>query len=174
MFEIEYELREDDLTEFNEMRLKDNETIQAALRKNRLFVPAVMLFIAMFYYMYYNDLTTSLYVTVIAVGWGLVSPYIIKMDMRRQILEGYGEDERKEILGTHKLVITQEHLLNKTPGGNKHKYLWEEMVRVEYAKQAVYIYVDLDSAIIIPVERMASGNLEKFSEQAEKMIERLS
>ena len=174
MFEIEYQLREDDLTTFNEMRLKDNEEIQKTLRKNRLFVPAVMLFIAMFYYMYYNDINTALYVSIIAVGWGFISPYIIKMDMRRQILESYGEDERKEILGDHKLVISPEHLLNKTPGENKHKYLWEEMVRVEYAEKAVYIYVDLDSAIIIPVETVKNGDLEKFAEQAEKMIERLS
>ncbi|MDQ7089486.1 MAG: YcxB family protein [Methylococcales bacterium] len=173
MFEIEYELREEDLVTFNEMRLKNNTEIQATLRKNRLFVPAVMLFIAMFYYLYYSDLTTSLYVTFIAVGWGVVSPYIIKMDMRRQILEGYGEEEREEILGEHKLVITQEHLLDKAPGG-KHKFMWEDMVRVEYANKAVYIYSDLDSALIIPVETLKSGNVEKFAEQAEKMIERLS
>lgn len=174
MFEIEYELREEDLLQFNEMRLKDNKEIQATLRKNRLFVPAVMLLIAMFYYFYYSDLSTSLYVTFIAVGWGFVSPYIIKMDMRRQILESYGEEERAEILGDHQLVITQEHLLDKTPGGNKHKMLWEDMVRVEYVKDYVHIYIDLDSAVIIPVKTMKSGKLEQFSEQAEKMIERLS
>jgi hypothetical protein len=174
MFEIEYALREDDLTTFNEMRLKGNEEIQKTMRKNRFFVPAVMLLIAMFYYFYYNDINTSLYVGVIAIGWGFISPYILKMDMRRQMLESYHEEERNEILGDHKLVITPEHLLNKTPGDNKHKYLWEDMVRVEYAEKAVYIYVDLDSAIIIPVETLKTGNLEKFAEQAEKMIDRLS
>ncbi len=173
MFEIEYELREEDLVTFNEIRLKDNKEIQATLRKNRLFVPAVMLFIAMFYYLYYSDMTTSLYVALMGIGWGFISPYIIKMDMRRQILESYKKEEREDILGEHKLIITQEDLVDKAPGG-KHRYLWADMVRVEYAKKAVYIYISLDSAIIIPVETMTGGNLEKFSEQAEKMIERLS
>jgi hypothetical protein len=173
MFEIEYELRETDLVQFNELRLKNNTEIQATLRKNRLFVPSVILLIAMFYYFYYYDTSTAFYITFIAVGWGIISPYMIKMDMRRQILESYTQEERKEILGDHKLVIEQEHLLDKAPGG-KHKWLWEEMVRVEYAKEAVYIYIDLDSAVIIPVETIKSGQVEKFSEQAEKMIERLS
>ncbi len=173
MFEIEYELREEDLVAFNEMRLKDNTEIQATLRKNRLFVPSVIIFIAMFYYFYYNDTSTPYYITFIAVAWGFVSPYMIKMDMRRQILESYTKEEREDILGEHKLVIGQEHLIDKAPN-DKHKFLWEDMVRVEYAKQAVYIYIALDSAIIIPVETVKSGNLEKFAEQAEKMIDRLS
>lgn len=173
MFEIEYELREEDLVQFNEMRLKNNTEIQATLRKNRLFVPSVILFIAMFYYFYYNDTSTSFYITFIAISWGIISPYMIKMDMRRQILESYGEEERKAILGEHKLVIEQEYLLDKAPDG-KHKLLWEEMVRVEHTQQAVYIYIDLESAVIIPVKTLKKGHLEKFSEQAEKMIERLS
>ncbi|NOQ34583.1 MAG: YcxB family protein [Methylococcaceae bacterium] len=173
MFEIEYELREEDLVQFNEMRLKNNSDIQATLRKNSMFVPAVMMFIAMFYYFYYDDMPTTIYVTVLAVGWGIVSPYIIKMDMRRQILEGYKKEEREAILGEHKLVIEQDDLLDKAPGG-KHRMPWEDMVRVEYVKNYVHIYTDLDSAIIIPVKTLIKGDLEKFADQADKMIERLS
>ena len=48
------------------------------------------------------------------------------------------------------------------------------MVRVDYVDKYVHIYLDLDSAIVIPVETIKSGDLEKFAEPAEKMIERLS
>lgn len=173
MFEIEYELREEDLLNFNELRLKNNSEIQATLRKNRVFVPGILLFIGMFYYLYYSDTSTSFYIVLIAAGWGIISPYVIKMDMRRQILESYGEEEREDILGQHKLIIEQDYLVDKAPGG-KHKFLWENMVRVDYVKKYVHIYIDLDSAIIIPVETVSNGDLEKFAEQAEKMIERLS
>ncbi len=173
MFEIEYELREEDLLQFNEMRLKENSEIQASLRKNRVFVPATLLFIGMFYYLYYSDMTTSIYIVLIAAGWGIISPYIIKMDMRRQILESYGEEEREDILGKHRLVIEQDELYSKMPGG-KSRYAWSDMVRVEHTKKHVHIYTDLDSAIIIPIETVSSGDIDKFSDQAEKMIERLS
>ena len=43
---------------------------------------------------------------------------------------------------------------------------------MEYGDKYVFVYLDLDSALIIPVETMKTGDLEKFSEQAEGMIER--
>jgi hypothetical protein len=45
-------------------------------------------------------------------------------------------------------------------------------VRVEYGDKYVYVYVDLDSALIIPVSTLTKGNLEEFAEHAEGMIER--
>ncbi len=48
------------------------------------------------------------------------------------------------------------------------------MVRLEYGKRYVYIYLDLTTALVIPVETMKKGNLEQFSEQAEKLIERFA
>ena len=47
------------------------------------------------------------------------------------------------------------------------------MLRVDYVDKYVHIFLDLDSAIVIPVETIKSGDLEKFSDQVEKMIDRL-
>ncbi len=172
MFEIEYEFRQEDLVHFNEMRLKNDIEMQKNLRKNRLLVPGVMLFIGLFYYVYYVDMMTTAYITILAFVWGVVSPYYLKMDMRRQILNNYTEEEKNNIFGMHTLTIEQDYLLEKSPGG-KNKTPWSQMLRVDYLKDYVHIFVDIDAAVVIPVETVKKGDLKKFAKQAESMIERL-
>ncbi|MCK5189791.1 MAG: YcxB family protein [Methylococcales bacterium] len=172
MYEIEYEFREEDLVHFNEMRLKNDLEMQKNIRKSKLLVPGAMLLIGMFYYLYYADMKTTAYIAVLALAWGIISPYVMKMDMRRQFLEKYTEKEKADLFGIHTLKIEQDHLAEKSPGG-KHRTLWKDMLRVDYVDKYVHIFLDLDSAIVIPVETIKSGDLEKFSDQVEKMIDRL-
>jgi hypothetical protein len=77
------------------------------------------------------------------------------------------------MLGVHKLTIEPTELSEKSPGG-KHRTPWADMLRVEYLEKYIYIFIDMNSAIIIPLERVSSGDVDKFSQQAEDMIERLS
>lgn len=174
MFEIEYEFREEDLIHFNELQFMRNAEIQQNIRKNRWIVPGVMALIGSFYYFYYGDMKTSGYVLVIALLWALLSPKIMMLDLHRQILKSYTEKEKVNMFGTYTLSIEPEnpkYLLEKSPSG-KHKMAWEELLRVEYGKRYVYIYINLTTALVIPVDTVKKGNLEQFAEQAEKMIER--
>ncbi len=171
MLEIEYEFREQDLVHFNELRLANNLELQKKIRQNRLFVPGVMLFIGLFYYVYYVDMTTTAYITILALGWALASPFIMKIDMRRQFFNQYTEAEKKAMFGVHTLKIEPEFLQEKSPGG-KHKTPWNEMLRVERHKDYVYIYVAIDAAIVIPRETVKKGDLKAFAKQVEGMIER--
>ncbi len=171
MLEIEYEFREQDLVHFNELRLANNLELQKKIRQNRLFVPGVMLFIGLFYYVYYVDMTTTAYITILALGWALASPFVMKIDMRRQFFNQYTEAEKKAMFGIHTLKIEPEFLQEKSPGG-KHKTPWNEMLRVERHKDYVYIFVAIDAAIVIPRETVKKGDLKAFAKQVEGMIER--
>ncbi len=176
MFEIEYEFREEDLIHFNEIQFMRNEEIQNNIRKNRWIVPGIMALIGSFYYFYYADLTSSGYIIVIAALWALLSPKIMMLDLRRQILKNYTAKEKINMFGTYTLTIdpaNPNYLLEKSPSG-KHKMAWAELVRVEYGKRYVYIYINLSTALVIPVETIKKGDLEQFAEQAEKMIERFA
>lgn len=173
MYEIEYEFREQDLIHFNELRIKTDTEIQQKIRTNRIFVPAVMLLIGMFYYIYYQDMKTTAYISLLACGWAVFSQYAMKTDMRRQLIDKYTEKEKNDIFGKHTLTIEQDCLAEKSPAG-KHKTPWKEMLRVDYLEKYVHIFIDLDSAIVIPIETVKKGDLKKFSKQAEDMIERLS
>ena len=80
------------------------------------------------------------------------------------------------MFGSYTLSIdptNPNYLLEKSPSG-KNKMAWADLVRVEYGKRYVYIYIDLSTALVIPVDKVTKGNLEEFAEQADKMIERFA
>lgn len=173
MYEIEYEFREEDLVHFNELQLKNDEQLQKSIRNRRLLVPGIMLLVGMFYYIYYVDTMTTAYIALLAIAWAVINPYVTKMDMRRQFLGKYTDKEKADMFGKHTLKIEQDYLAEQSPGG-KHKSYWKNMLRVEYLEDYVHIFVDLDSAIVIPIGTVKSGDLDKFASQAESMIDRLS
>jgi YcxB-like protein len=171
MLELEYEFREKDLVHFNEHRLAGNQEMQKKIRQNRLMVPGVMFVFGIFYYVYYVDMWTTAYITLLAIAWGMASPWIMKLDMRRQFFNQYTKQEKKALFGVHTLTIEPEYLLEKSPGG-KHKTPWSEMLRVERHRGHVYIYVSLDAAIVIPRETVTKGDLKAFAKQVESLIDR--
>lgn len=172
MLEIEYEFRQEDLVHFNELRLQNNQEMQKKIRQNRLYVPGIMLVFGLFYYVYYVDMMTTAYITLLAVVWSLSSPFVMKIDLRRQFFNQYTEAEKKAMFGIHSLTIEPEFLQEKSPGG-KHKTPWKQMLRVEKHKDYVFIFVDIDAAIVIPRATVTKGDLKAFAKQAEGMIERL-
>ena len=169
MFEIEYEFREDDLVYFNELQLTRSEEIQSKVRKNRAIVPGVMLLIGAFYYYYYRDAMAGGYVALIALLWAVFAPRLMRLDFQRQILSRYTDKEKAQMFGTYHLTLDKDHLIEKSPSGT-HKMSWADLVRVEYVPKYVFIYVDLTTALVIPVATVTKGNLEQFSEQVEKML----
>ncbi|PKM11363.1 MAG: hypothetical protein CVV13_09570 [Gammaproteobacteria bacterium HGW-Gammaproteobacteria-3] len=173
MFEIEYEFREEDLIHFNEIEFMRSDEIQKSIRKNRLIVPGMLALIGAFYYFYYHNFMSAGYAIGIALLWSLLSPKIIMLDLRRQILNNYTPKEKINLFGAYTLTIEPQFLLEKSPSG-KNKMAWSELVRVEReGKRYVYIYISLNTALVIPVETVKKGNLDEFVGQAEKMIERL-
>ena len=70
MFEIEYEFREKDLVHFNELRLANDPVMQKKIRQNRMLVPGIMLVFGLFYYVYYTEMMTTAYITLLAIAWG--------------------------------------------------------------------------------------------------------
>jgi hypothetical protein len=174
MLEIEYEFREDDLIHFNEMRFMKTEEYRNQIKKNRWIVPGIMMLIGTFYYYYYGDLKASGYIVLVAVLWALLSPKIILLNIGRQVLKSYTFSERKNLFGTYVLTIdpaNPNYLHEKSPSG-KNKMAWSELVRVDYGKGYVYIYLDLSTALVIPEATLKRGDLQAFAKQVEKMIER--
>ena len=176
MLEIEYEFREEDLVKFNEMLFMKTDDYQNNIRKNRWIVPAIMVLISAYYYYYYVDLKSSGYILALAVLWAWLSPRLMRLDLSRQILKNYTPREKHLMFGTYTLTIdpaNPQYLLEKSPSG-KNKMAWSDMVRLEYGKRYVYIYLDLKTALVIPVDTVKKGNLEQFSEQVEKLIARFA
>ena len=158
MQEIEYEFREEDLIHFNEGRFKNSKDIQKSIKNSRLIMPGILGIVGLFYISYYGDMMTGIYIITLAVGWSFTSPMVMKWSLRQQILTSYTKKEKDKMFGHYKLVIEPRELLEKSPGG-KHRMLWKDLLRVEYGAKYVYIFTDLDTALIIPVETVSKGNL---------------
>jgi len=96
------------------------------------------------------------------------------LDFRRQILKNYTHKEKADMFGTYTLGIdpaNPKYLFEKSPSG-KHKMAWSDLVRIERGKKYVFIYVDLSTALVIPLETMKKGDLKEFANQVETMLER--
>ena len=174
MFEIEYIFREEDLIHFNEVQLQQNDEVLNNIRKNRLVFPGALVIIGIFYYLYYGDMMTAAYISSIAILWALLSPKIMLLDMRRQIMKNYTEKEKVDMFGRYTLKIEPDHLLEISPSG-KHKMPWNELIRVEQEDEHyVYIFISLNTALVIPAKTVKKGKLKEFAEQAQNMIDRKS
>ena len=174
MLEIEYEFREQDLIHFNETQFANHHELQQAFKRNRFMVPAAIIIIGLFYYFYYKDIQVMIYSATVGLLWILFLPKMLRMDLRRKILRNYTDAEKAHLFGGYTLRIDPadpKYLFEKSPSG-KNKMLWSELIRVEYHKGYVYIYLSLDTALVIPLETVKKGDLKQFAEQVENMIER--
>ncbi len=174
MFEIEYEFREADLIHFNELEFARDEEKINTLRKHRFYVPSAMLLIGAFYYFYYMNLNATLYIVLLAGMWCYLLPQVVQMDWKRKILNSYTDKEKINMFGVYTLTIDPQepdYLIEKSPSG-KHKMTFSELVRVENTKDYVHIYINLNTALVIPRETIKKGDLKQFATQVEKMIER--
>lgn len=172
MLEIEYEFREKDLIHYNEKQFDNTPDVQKRFRQNRVIVPGVITIIGLFYWSFYGDKISALYVILLGVAWAFISPLVLRWDLRRQVLINYTDKEKLAMFGQYKLTIEPKALVEKSPSG-KHRMEWKDLLRVEQDEQYAYIYVDVGTALIIPRETVTKGNLDEFIKQANDLIERL-
>lgn len=173
MYEIEYDLTEEDLIHFNELNFLKTEAMKKKLRFAKFIVPGILAFIGIIYGLFLRNEYAGLFTVVFAIIMTVAAPYLIKWDMRRQVLKYYTDEEKANILGHYNLKIEPKFLAEQSPSG-ENEMPWAELLRVEYGKRYVYIYLEIATALIIPVDKITSGDLEKFAEQAGKLIDRYS
>lgn len=170
MLEIEYEFRERDLVNYNELQIDQSEDLQKKLKRNRLFFPGMLAIFGLFLWSYYSDYRTALYVVTISICWAIVIPQIIILSFRRQILQSYTDKEKLAMFGQYTLRIDPKALAEKSPSG-KNKMPWNTILRIEHIKDYIHIVLESGAALVIPIETVSEGNIQEFSQQIKKMID---
>lgn len=170
MTEIEYEVREQDLLAFNDHQLQNSESLQKSLRRHQGFVPGLLAVISMFLWFYYQDTLSAIYAGVTAVAWGLLTPLFLKWQLRQQIRKLYTEEEKACILGNYTLRSDKDALVEVSKAGES-RVPWGDILRIEMTKRYAFIFVGLDSALIVPRATLKSGNLHEFVKDADARIE---
>ncbi len=174
MSEIEYEVREKDLIAFNEHLLKNSERIQKTLRRHQAMIPGSIAVIALLLFFYFKDVPSAVYVILIAVGWGGGVPLFLKWSMRKQIRQMYSDEEKACIIGRYTLRVEQDDLVEVGSKGVS-KLPWKKVLRVEVEKKYVFIFISLDTALIIPRDTVAKGSsLHQFVKDVDERIEQAS
>jgi hypothetical protein len=173
MAEIEYEVREQDLIAFNEHQLQGSEKLQKTLRRHQGTIPGILVLLAMFLWFYYQDTLSAIYVGITAAVWGALTPLYFKWSTRRQIRKMYSEEEKACILGTYKLRTEPNSLVESSREGES-RLKWEDILRVEMTKRYAFIFVTMDTALIVPRSTVKAGDLHEFVKEVDKRIEQAS
>lgn len=171
MTEIQYEVREKDLIAFNEHILANTEHVQKTFRRHQAIVPGIIAIIALLLFFYFKDIPSSIYVILTAMAWGLGMPFYLKWNIRKQLRRMYTEEEKISIVGNYTLRAENDHL-TEISGKGESKLSWKKVLRIEVEKKYIFIFVSLDTALIIPRDTVAKGsNLHEFVKTVDERIE---
>lgn len=171
MAEIEYELREQDLLAFSNHQLSSSEKVQKTLRRHQAVIPGIITVISFFLWLYYQDTLSAIYVGLLAVGWGLGGPWFLKWQTQRQLKKLYTDDIKEQVLGTYKLRVEPKALVEIGRSGES-RINWGDVLRVEVTHKHAFIFVGLDTALIIPRATLKTGDLHEFIKEADTLIEK--
>lgn len=173
MIEIEYEVREQDLLAFNEHQLRNSESLQKALRRHQAIIPGIMVVISLFLWFYYQDSLSAIYVAMMAIAWGFLTPMYYKWSLRKQIRKMYTEEETACIVGSYKMRVEPKALVEINRQGESH-VPWADLLRIETNKNYAFVFVGIDTALIIPRKTVKKGDLHEFVKEVDKFIEQAS
>lgn len=173
MAEIEYEVREQDLLAFNEQQLKNSARLQKTLRRHQGTIPGMLMVIALFVWFYFQNTLSAIFVALSGAAWGVLAPLYMKWNIRQQFRRMFTDEEKASILGTYRLRIEPDALVEISKQGES-RVKWADILRVETTKHYAFIFVTRDTALIVPRATMKAGNLVEFVTEADKLVERAS
>lgn len=173
MAEIEYEVREQDLLAFNEQQLQNSQRLQKTLRRHQAMIPGLLMLIALFLWFYYQNTLSAIFVAITGAAWGVLSPLYLRWSIRRQFRQMYTAEEKACVLGTYRLR-TEPDALVEISGQGESRVKWGEILRVETTKHHAFIFVSIDTALIVPRATVKTGDLHEFVKEVDQFIERAS
>ena len=133
-------------------------------------IPGMLAVIALSSWFYYQEILSFVYGGVLAVAWALLSPLYLRWSLRRQIRKMYTEEEKACILGSYTLRAAPKALVEVNRNGES-QVSWDDVLRIEATKRYTYIFITLDTALIIPRETVKRGDLHEFFKEVDRRIE---
>lgn len=170
MTEIEYELREEDLIAFNEFQIGKSEAIQKRMKRHQVLLPGLLAIVALVVWLYFQDSLAFMYISVLSLFWAATSFVYFRWSTRRQIRNLYTEEEKLNLFGPNRLRIEPAKLVEINRNGES-DITWDEVLRIETTRKYAFIFISLDSALIIPRATVKQGDLHEFVKEADQKIE---
>lgn len=169
MIEVQFELREKDLTAFTEHQIKSKEDFQKIYRRHQIILPAILALLAFFLWFFFGNTLGAIIIGITAIAWHYISPWILKKNIRMKTLKHYSDHDKKNIVGDYKLRLEPRTLV-QIKNSNETIYKLSEILRVESNPKYIFILLDMDLALVIP-KRTCKGDLKSFIKQLDKRIQ---
>lgn len=173
MTEIQYKLRLKDLQFFNDHQFLKKESVKKSFRLHQATIPGILALIAMFTWFYYQDTLTAIWIGASAVAWGFIAPWVIRWNAKRRAMALYTHQDLERMLGTYTLRIEDSDLVEISDQGES-RIAWKDVLRIEPGKNYAFLFVSIESAIIIPRKSVIRGDLLEFYKAAEEHIDQAS
>jgi hypothetical protein len=127
--------------------------------------------LSIFVWFGYQDSLTAAWIAITGGIWGVAAPFLIRWQTRRKISRMYSNEDKARILGEYTLRIEPQALIEVSKAGESH-IKWEDILRIEAGKNYAFIFVTLDSALIIPRATVKKGNIAEFFDEVEHRLEK--
>jgi YcxB-like protein len=173
MSEIKYTLQEKDLSFFNNHQFMQTAAAKKAMRRHYATIPAFIGLIMLFVWFYLQDTLTAMWLAIGGVTWGFGAPLMIRWGANKRAMALYKPEDLKRVLGTYTLRVDPNELVEISAAGES-RIAWKDVLRIEPAKNYAFIFVSIDSAIIIPRKSVIEGDLLAFYKEVESHIESAS
>ncbi|TAN49920.1 MAG: YcxB family protein [Methylococcaceae bacterium] len=170
MTEIEYEVREQDLYAFNEHLLQESKPMQKALRLHQVVVPGILSLLVLGLWFYLQAVIPAIILMVVAMVWAGAAPYIFLWSARRQLRSLYTEEEKVSAQGRYTLRVEPTSLVEVSPDGQSAHVNWSSVLRVEATKNYAFIFLSLNTALVVPRATIKNGDLHEFIREADERI----
>ena len=154
--EIEFEITEKSLTAFNEHHAQYVPKLKKAIERHRLLWPVGIIVLAGYAWHRGGEPFFVAGMVVTALLWSLVVPWTLKDVYRKSVRKHYSEQAKEDMYGTHKMHVKESALVEFSPGGRS-TIGWEKIMRVDEIPDYAFVYIDTNTALIIPKQPDAAG-----------------
>lgn len=167
--EIEFEITEKSLTAFNEHHAQYVPKLKKAIERHRLLWPVGIVVLAGYAWHRGGEPFFVAGMVATALLWSLIVPWTLKDVYRKSVRKHYSDQDKKDMYGMHKMQVKESGLVEISPGGRS-TIGWENIMRVDELPDYAFVYIDTNTALIIP-KHPADAGVSDFIDMIKERID---
>ncbi len=168
--EIEYSLTEADILALMQFRLQHSKGRRNPVTVRRWAYLAGFGLVALGSLILGKDVVLSVVFLVLAVAFFLLYPLYFNRLIRRKVSQTYRDEKMRASLSSRTLKATDEGLEEKSELGEM-KVKWLLVDGIYPTSTHVFISVQKNLSIIIPRDRLSSGDIESFLQSCQNHLQ---
>jgi len=146
--DIEYEISTDDLVAFHLHQNEHSLAFRGCRWGFQLIFGLITAGGSVIYFMVGDYLMASLWL-VAAVLLVALAPCVLRGSIKRQIVRLYRRGKHRGGMGTHRLSLTPEGMVDATEESES-RVLWSDVAKMAATDEHLFIYTSAETAIVVP------------------------